>query len=95
MTFAGGSKITCSRDVQLTRTGDEAVLVDAANGSVHVVNSTAARIWELCRDEPTVGGLLAEMSREYQLPDDSLRPDVESMLATFCELRLITCSQPS
>ena len=81
--------------MSLTRTGDEAVLVDARNGTVHVVNGTAARIWELCALEPTFGGVLTAMSSEYQLPDDRLRDDVAGMLETFCELQLIACSPPS
>jgi hypothetical protein len=92
MTLTGASRITRNHDVQLTRTGDQAVLVDSTNGNVHVVNGTAARIWELCAVEPTFGGLLAAMSQEYRLPDDQLKDDVASMLETFCELQLIACS---
>jgi PqqD family protein of HPr-rel-A system len=95
MTIVNGSRITPSHDVQLTRTGDEAVLVDAKNGKVHVVNRTAARVWEHCGEEPTVERLLEAMSREYEVTSDQLRPDIESLLETFRDLQLIVLTPSS
>jgi Coenzyme PQQ synthesis protein D (PqqD) len=93
--ISNGSKITRSRGVSMTRTGDEAVLVNETSGQVHVVNGTAARIWELCEGDPTVGDLLGAMTREYQVGDDDLRSDVESLLRTFSGLQLLAVTSPS
>jgi PqqD family protein of HPr-rel-A system len=83
------SRVVRRADVSLTRTGDEAVLVDEARGSVHVVNHTAARLWELCDGSPTVGELVGSMADDYEVDAKVVQPDVERMLGTFRELGLL------
>jgi Coenzyme PQQ synthesis protein D (PqqD) len=90
MTLDSGSRITRSQDVQLTRTGDGAVLVDTRNGKVHVVNGSAARLWELCDEERTVEELVGMISSEYQVRNEEIGPDIQGVLETFCELQLVS-----
>jgi PqqD family protein of HPr-rel-A system len=82
-------RIVRSDEVTLTMTGDEALLVDQRSGSVHVINRTAARLWELCEGEPTETELVDAMASAYQVPADTLRSDVEEMVATFRNLGVI------
>ena len=88
-------RVGCAPGVVFTRAGDEAVLIDEGRGEVHIVNETAARIWELCATEPTFGELVEAMSGEYAVDEAELRPDLESFLARFEELGLIVGSPPS
>lgn len=80
--------------VVLSRTGDEAVLIDEKRGSAHVVNHTAAQLWELCDGEPTAPELTEALADAYGFEQDpgarsSVRQDVERILTTFHELGLV------
>ena len=73
----------------LTRTGGEALLIDELNGSVHVVNHTAAQLWELCDGGPTLEQLVGALARAYEVSDETVREDVERMIETFRALGLL------
>jgi pyrroloquinoline quinone biosynthesis protein D len=77
------------QDVVLTRSGDEALLVDEQGGNVHVLNASAARLWELCDGAPTVGELSDSFAAGYEVDPAAARADVERMLSTLGELGLL------
>jgi PqqD family protein of HPr-rel-A system len=89
------SRVTRADDVLLTRAGDQGVLVDEARGAVHVVNETAARIWELCGKGPTLEELIQAMTDEYDVAATELRPDIEDVLESFTQLELVSISAES
>jgi PqqD family protein of HPr-rel-A system len=95
MPIDGKSRVTRANDVLLTRAGDQGVLVDEARGAVHVVNETAARIWELCAMGPTLEELIQAMSEEYDIAATELAPDLEDVLETFTQLELVSLSAAS
>jgi PqqD family protein of HPr-rel-A system len=76
-------------DVTLQRVGREAILHDAANGQAHVINASAARIWELLDGRP-MDDLIVEFAEPYGRSPDELRPDVERVVARFAELGLLS-----
>ncbi|HEY4347543.1 MAG TPA: HPr-rel-A system PqqD family peptide chaperone [Gaiellaceae bacterium] len=82
-------RITRRADVTLTRTGGEALLVDERGGSVHVVNGTAARLWELCERSPTIEELAESLATSYELMETDVRRDVEKMVETLEGLGLL------
>ena len=86
------ARITRRQDVILTRTGDEALLVDEENGCVHVVYRSAARLWELCDGDPTLEQLVASMAGAYRVEAHAIRGDVETMVGTFRDLGLLELS---
>ena len=75
--------------VALSRTGDQALLVDDEGGSVHVVNRTAARVWELCDGSPTVESVVESFARDYQLAPATARSDIAHILDSFRGLGLV------
>jgi Coenzyme PQQ synthesis protein D (PqqD) len=85
----GEARIVLRENVSLRRTGNDALLLDTSLDRVHVLNGTAADVWELCASEPTVEELAAALASEYGLELDRARSDVESILATFRELGLL------
>lgn len=95
MPIDGNARVTRAADVLLTRAGDQGVLVDEARGAVHVVNETAARIWELCGERPTLEELIQTMIEEYDIAATEVRPDVEDVLETFTRLELVSISSES
>ena len=76
-------------DVSLKRTGDEALLLDERNGQVHVLNGTAAEVWELCAGDSTVEGVATALASSYGLGQEAVRDDVENIVETFRELGLL------
>jgi pyrroloquinoline quinone biosynthesis protein D len=75
--------------VTLQRVGGEAILYDRQNGRAHVINSSAARIWELCDGRATVEEITGAFAAAYALPASDVRADVASILTTFRELRVL------
>jgi PqqD family protein of HPr-rel-A system len=75
----------------LSRTGDEAVLIDEKRGRVHVLNHTAAEVWQLCEGGATARELTGGLADVYGLDagSSSVHDDVEQILATFRELGLV------
>jgi PqqD family protein of HPr-rel-A system len=75
--------------VTLERVGAEAVLHDAAGGRAHVVNGTAARLWELCDGTRDLDELTAAFAAGYGMAPADVRADVEALLDTLRSLRLL------
>jgi phage shock protein PspC (stress-responsive transcriptional regulator) len=86
---AEGTRVRRRQDVLSTTSGGETLLVDQSSGSVHVINPTAAMIWELCSAEPTVEGVIAGLAERYGMAPAEVRDDVLEMLRTFGELGVV------
>jgi hypothetical protein len=90
MTTEPGTAAGVARDdVTLQRVGREAILHDARTGQAHVINASAARVWELSDGRP-LDHLLSAFAEPYGLTADAVRADVERVLLGFRELGLIT-----
>ena len=74
-------------DVTLQRVGKEAILHDAAAGRTHVINATAARVWELC-DGRSMDDLLRTFAEPYGRQPEEVRADVERVIDGFRQLGL-------
>jgi len=74
---------------------EETIVVDPRTREVHLLNETAARIWELLKTEQTLPGLLALLASEYQAEGEDLRREVESFVAALTEKGLITRAPPA
>ena len=79
-----------SSAVTLERVGPEAILHDRGRGRVHVVNGSAARLWELCDGRATLDEIVVAFAASYGAPPGAVRADVEAVVATFRELGLVT-----
>jgi hypothetical protein len=80
---------TPSKEVSLQRVGDEAILHDRRNGRAHVINESAAQIWELCDGRTTFDQIVAAFAASYQLAAPDVSEDVQYILSRFRELRVI------
>jgi Coenzyme PQQ synthesis protein D (PqqD) len=80
---------TPSKDVSLQRVGNEAILHDRRNGRAHVINESAAQIWELCDGQHTLDQIVIAFAAAYQLPQPDVREDVQYILTRFHELRVL------
>ena len=80
---------TRSADSTLQRVGPEAILYDRRNGRAHVINNSAAQIWELCDGQATVEQIASAFGAIYTMPTAEVYDDVLAILATFRELRVL------
>ncbi len=79
---------TARPDVTLQRVGREAILHDSRNGQAHVINGTAAQLWELCDGRPH-DELVAAFAAVYGREPETVAADVDRTLAGFASLGLL------
>ena len=78
-----------SKNVSLQRVGQEAILHDRRNGRAHVINETAAQVWELCDGRNTFDQIVSAFAAAYQLPASDVRGDVQYIITRFHDLRVL------
>lgn len=59
---------------------EETIVVDPKTREVHLLNDTAARVWELLASAQSVDELTLALGEEYDAPADELRSGVEELL---------------
>ena len=63
------------------RLEEETIVVDPRSREVHLLNETAARIWELLETASSVDELVEALGDEYEgAPPEELRREVEAFL---------------
>jgi|DewCreStandDraft_2_1066082.scaffolds.fasta_scaffold00296_2 PqqD family protein of HPr-rel-A system len=76
-------------DVTASDLDDELVLYNLRTDQVHVLNATAAAIWELCDGSLTADEIAAVLADACSVPLARVQPDVQNMLAEFHQAGLI------
>lgn len=89
----GSPSCTSRPDVTLQRVGREAILHDDRAGQAHVINASAARVWELC-DGRSFEEVVASFAEPYGLGPDAVRADVERVIDGFDRLGLLDRTEP-
>lgn len=70
--------------------GDEWLLYDETNGSVHVINSVAEFVWRMCNGSRTIANIEDEMQKTFDVPDGvNLRKDLENIIQNFLDIGVI------
>jgi hypothetical protein len=77
-------------NVVAKRLGDVIVLVHLDTNRVYELNSTAARLWELCDAGCDLAQILVQMSEEFDVQASQLRTETETMLALFLNNHLMS-----
>ena len=85
----GAAPPTRSADVTLQRVGREAILYDRRNGRAHVINDSAARIWDLCDGRASQEEITRAFAASYDMPESAVQDDVTRILTTFRELQVL------
>jgi pyrroloquinoline quinone biosynthesis protein D len=82
-------------DIVLQDVGGEAILIDPRTDEAHVLNGSAARLWQLCDGERTLDQLAAEFGAIYDLSAADVADDVREVLAELAKLKLIESPAPA
>ena len=77
-------------NVVAKRLEDVIVLVHLDTNRVYELNSTAARLWELCGAGCDLAQILVRMSEEFDVQEPRLRAETEAMLALFLNNHLVS-----
>ena len=78
-----------SPDVTLQRVGQDAILYDRRHGRAHVINASAARLWELCDGHATFDEIVDAFAASYGMPVVAVQDDVLSIVTTFRHLGVL------
>jgi PqqD family protein of HPr-rel-A system len=71
------------------RLDEEVLVVDPRTRSVHLLNPTATRVWELLQSTTTQSRLLELLCAEFEAPPDAIRTDLERLLGDLSAKGLI------
>ena len=78
-----------SVDVTLERVGDEAILYDRRGRRAHVVNDSAARVFELCDGNASMQSVTEQLAAAFELPPGQVEGDVQAIVDTFRRLGVL------
>ena len=83
--------MTYARDpgVPHQKLDEETIVVDPRSREVHLLNETAARIWDLLASPRSVDDLTAALADEYDAPADEVRAGVQETLAALNDKGLL------
>jgi hypothetical protein len=82
-------RIRTSSEVCLRQAGDEGILYDTKQKKIHVINATAAFIWQCCEETGDREQVLDAVVRRFGVGADVAARDVDEILEVFRELGLV------
>jgi hypothetical protein len=68
-------------DLPFQRLEEDTIIVDPKRREVHLLNQTAARVWELLEAPRTLDEIVAALADEYDAPHDELQSSVADLVA--------------
>jgi hypothetical protein len=81
MTLEGREAWRRDPGLPFQRLDDDTIVVDPARREMHLLNETAARIWELLEWPHTLDQLVTALAEEYEAPEDELRAAAADLIA--------------
>ncbi len=79
------------RDLSVRPAGGDVLVRDAANGTVHFLNPTAAVVWDCCDGQTAVSACAARIRASFAIkPDTDLTADIREIVQGFERLGLLT-----
>ena len=71
------------------RLEEDTIVVDPSRREVHLLNPTAARVWELLEAPRTIDQIVVVLADEYDVADDELQADVSELVAALAEKAVV------
>jgi len=70
--------------------GDETVLYDSENGDVHIINTTAEFVWNLCDGSHSLDEIEQRIRETSEVPEEAtVREDLENIIQSFNDLGVL------
>jgi hypothetical protein len=83
------SPIARNEDIIWRRVEDGVVLIGSDGLVIHVLNKTAARIWELCDGTKGPDEIITDLCEHFDVTPDEVSADVQDTLDRFEGLGLL------
>ncbi len=83
------NRIVQAENVISRRIGDEIVVITEGGTSTHVLNKTAAAIWDLCDGEHSLDEIAARLSERFEVTFDEVRGDTEEIIDRLIGIGLL------
>ncbi len=80
------NRVKQAEDVIWRRIGDEVVIIKEDGLATHVLNKTAAFIWEMCEDESGIDEIAARLCERYDVSLEEARADVREIIEKLANL---------
>jgi PqqD family protein of HPr-rel-A system len=87
---AAGAVPVAAAQVTAVGLDDDLVLYDARTTQAHVLNASAARIWQLCDGSRTLAVVIQELSTAYGIEYAQAEADVNELVASLQSAGLLT-----
>jgi len=77
-------------EIIFRKIGDETVLYSTETRLVHILNSTAEKVWQLCDARHNIAQIKEGLRQEFIVEDeDPVHKDIESILTEFKKNNLL------
>ena len=76
-------------EVVTQRVEGETVLVHLRTNEIYALNSTASRAWDLLATGMNREAVQEELQREFDVPSDQIRDEIDSLIANLIEKKLL------
>jgi hypothetical protein len=83
-------RVEPSNDVVGQRLDDAFVLVQLETNRIHELNRTGARFWELLQGDHDVEQIEQRMLEEFDVPEATLRAEIDKLVAELESEKLLT-----
>jgi Coenzyme PQQ synthesis protein D (PqqD) len=81
--------LTQSKDVIWRRIGDDIVIIREGELFSHVLNKTAAIIWEMCDGTSGVDEITARLCERFEVSYDEAHADVDTTVKTLTKANVL------
>lgn len=78
-----------AKDLISRQIGSETVVIKENGLSTHVLNKTAAYIWELCNGSYGVDGITSKICERFEVDSDQANADVRETIDRLLEIGLL------
>ena len=82
-------RLQISGDAVSRHFGDEMVVVHLQTNRIYSLNRTGARLWSLLSDGHDRDSIVTRLVEEFDVREDVVGPEVDAMLASLLEERLV------
>jgi len=83
------NRIVQAEDIIWRRIGDDVVIIKDDGQATHVLNKTAAYIWELCDGKSGIDDIAASLCERYDVSPEEARADTRATIENLTKAGII------
>jgi len=87
-----GKHVAQSKDVIWRRIGDDIVVIKDGGLSTHVLNKTAAFIWEACDGKSGIDEIASKICERFEVAYDEAHSDVNNIVKVLTKASIVKYS---